>query len=62
MTYAEAQAALVALGRSYSLSGLEGRSLTSLLIEILTVANLPTEICEGSVVDEALRVALGITP
>lgn len=62
MTYAEAQASLIALGKTYSLSTLEGRSLSSLLTAILTVANIPSELCEGSVFDEALRVALGITP
>lgn len=62
MTYSEAQASLEALARSYSLSAVEGRSLSSLLMLILTVANIPSELCEGSTFDEALRVALGITP
>lgn len=62
MTYAEAQASLEALARSLGLSGVEGKSISSLLTLILTVANRPTELCAGSDFDEALRIALGITP
>jgi len=62
MTYAEAQASLIALGRSLSLTGLEGRSLTGLLQEIVVASNPPTDTCVGSDFDNALRDALGITP
>lgn len=60
MTYSEAQMALVALGHSLSITGLEGRSLSQLLTVILlnqTVA----DVCVGSILDESIRVALGIT-
>lgn len=62
MTYAEAQESLEALARSLGLSAVEGRSLSSLLSAILTASNPPTELCAGSIFDEALRVALGIDP
>lgn len=61
MTYAEAQDSLEALGRSRSISALEGRSLSSLLSEILIAGNPPTDLCVGSDFDNALRDALGIT-
>lgn len=60
MTYAEAQESLEALGRSLSLSALEGRSLSSLLQAILIASNT-SDLCVGSEFDNNLRDALGIT-
>jgi hypothetical protein len=61
MTYAQAQAALIALGQTQSVTGLEGHSLSSLLARILIDVG-GSDVCPGSTFDEALRVALGITP
>jgi hypothetical protein len=62
MTYAEAVAALKALGISVSVPAglLEGRSLSQLLAVIL-IDEVGVNACAGSTFDEALRVALGIT-
>ena len=60
MTYTEAQAALLALGRSLSITGLEGLSLSGLLARIL-VSEVGTEDCVGSDFDNSIRDALGIT-
>lgn len=57
MTYAEAQALLVAFGRSLNILGLEGRSLSNLIRTILTSATY-LDRCEGSLLDNALTVAL----
>lgn len=61
MTYTEAQAALIALGHSLSINGLEGRSLSGLLALIL-VSEVGTADCEGTDFDNSIRDALGITP
>lgn len=60
MTYSEAQTALIELGRSLSITGLEGRSLSQLLTVILLNQTV-SDICVGSTLDESIRVALGIT-
>lgn len=57
MTYSEAQALLVAYGRSLNISGLEGRSLSNLLTTIL-ISTSGLEHCLGSLLDNALAAAL----
>jgi hypothetical protein len=61
VSYAQAQANLTALGHSISATGLEGHSLSDLLSRVLVDIG-GSDICPGSTFDEALRVALGITP
>lgn len=61
MTYSEAQDALIALGKSLSITGLEGRSLSQLLTLIL-LHETGSDGCAGSILDESIREALGITP
>jgi len=61
MTYVEAQAALLALGHDLSLTGLEGRSVSGLLQEILIAGGSAiTDKSVGSDWDNQLVTALGI--
>lgn len=61
MTYAEAQAILVAFGRSLGILGLEGRSLSNLLLKILgATSGLPH--CPGSLLDDAIAAILAAFP
>jgi len=61
MTYVEAQAALLALGQDLSLTGLQGRSVSGLLQEILIAGGSAiTDKGAGSDWDNALVTALGI--
>lgn len=59
MTYSEAQTLLVALGRSLNILNLEGRSLSSLLTQIL-IATSGLEHCPGSFLDDELAALLGL--
>lgn len=58
MTYSEAQAILVAYGRSLGILGLEGRSLSNLLTQIL-VSAADLSHCPGSLLDNLLASLLG---
>jgi hypothetical protein len=61
MTYVQAQDALLALGHSLSLTGLEGRSVSGLLQEVLIAGGSAiTDKGAGSDFDNALVTALGI--
>jgi hypothetical protein len=61
MTYVEAQTALLALGHSLNLTGLEGKSVSSLLQSILISGGSPiTDKAPSSDWDNALVAALDI--
>jgi hypothetical protein len=61
MTYVEAQTALLAIGHDLSLTGLQGRSVSGLLQEILIAGGSAiTDKGAGSDWDNALVTALGI--
>lgn len=60
MTYVEAQTALLALGHSLNLTGLEGRSVSALLSEIVVAGAVLTDHSPGSDWDLLVTTALDI--